>query len=103
MILTICVIRRRDSMKENEKEMQMKSEKHNFITSWLKCLSASTKDIQRINMSEKVKDTNKQMAKINLYSITGNIVFLHLTLNILITLLFFFIDLVRSLKFLCVS
>jgi hypothetical protein len=40
---------------------------------------------------------------INLYSITGNIVFLHLTLNILITLLFFFIDLVRSLKFLCVS
>lgn len=61
MILTICVIRRRDSMKENEKEMQMKSEKHNFITSWLKCLSASTKDIQRINMSEKVKDTNKQM------------------------------------------
>jgi hypothetical protein len=36
MILTICVIRRRDSMKENEKEMQMKSEKHNFITSWLK-------------------------------------------------------------------
>ncbi|VDI14455.1 protocadherin delta 1 [Mytilus galloprovincialis] len=61
MILTIFVIRRRDVMRKKQKELEVKSDKQNFVAGWLNCLSTSSKDIQKMNMGEKVKDTNKQM------------------------------------------
>ncbi|CAG2208033.1 PCDHGB [Mytilus edulis] len=52
MILTIFVIRRRCDEKE-QKELEVKSDKQNFVAGWLNCLSTSSKDIQKMNMGER--------------------------------------------------
>lgn len=61
MILTIFVIRRRDSLKDKEKALQVSSEKQKNVIGWLKRLSSPSKDGQKNPVSEKVKDTNRQL------------------------------------------
>lgn len=62
MLLTIFVIKRRDSLKIKEKDYYEKSEKQKNVIGWLKRLSSPPKGSPKLSSStEKVKNTNQQL------------------------------------------